>query len=109
MANPQFGLVAAALRAWLAAAQKADPDLTAAKVAKGLEVSAASFSEWINAGWLEGGSLPKALYRPAILKLAGGFVTAAMFEEDDRRRAERTRTKAKRRAARVASAAKAAA
>lgn len=109
MANPQFGLVAAALRAWLDTAKASDPTLTAAKVAEQLKVSAAAFSEWINAGWNEGGSLPRALYRPAILALTGGAVTAAMFEEDDRRRAEKSRTKAKRRAARVASATKAAA
>lgn len=108
MTTPEHGIVAAALRGWLAESKKSDPAITAASVAVRLGVTATAVHEWANAGWLEGGALPKALYRPAIVALTEGAVTAEMFAADDLRRAEHSKAKAKQRAQRIAAAREAA-
>lgn len=83
--HPTYGLGAAAIRTWLE-----KHDLPAARLAERIPVSKASMSDWLNAGWIEGGSLPDAYNRKRIEAVTDGEVSEDLFAQDDaRRRASR--------------------
>ncbi len=81
MENPTHGLGAAALRAWLD-----KNDLPAYRLAERIPVSKASMSDWLRAGWVDGGSLPDAYHRKRLEAETGGEVAEHLFAADDERR-----------------------
>lgn len=90
---PQLGLGAAALANWARKQREKDPEKTGAAIAALVGVSNATYSDWINAGWLDGGNVPRTPHRRKIEEITQGAVSASLFDQDELRRMEAARVR----------------
>lgn len=94
MNQPVFGLGAAAVATWLQKRRDDGLPGTAAWLAGQIGVTPSSVHEWLSAGWLSGGSVPKSLARKRLAALAGNPDIERLFDQDDERRDLAKRSKA---------------
>lgn len=88
---PTLGLGATALRAYLAKRKSAGLLYTGRWLASKIDVTPSAVHEWLTAGWLVGGSVPKARPRRALADLFEDPGLSDLFDEDDNRRASYAR------------------
>ena len=86
MSTPVSGLGAAALAAWLQKRREEGLPGTALWLSGQVGVTPSAVHEWLTAGWLDGGNVPKSLARKKTAAITGDPSIEALFDADDARR-----------------------